>query len=66
MLMFGDAMSIFARSTWAPSGKLAGAHPPEEIEVLVDGPESGTGCRVPGSVSVPRFCRISSLDWLST
>ena len=34
--MFGDRMSIFARSTWAPSGKFAGAHAAEQVEVLVD------------------------------
>ena len=36
MLKFGDAMSIFARSTCAPSGNSPRAHPREQIEVLVD------------------------------
>ena len=35
-LMLPDAMSILARSTRAPIGKLSGAHAPEEIEVLFD------------------------------
>ena len=34
--MFGDAMSIFARSTLRAVGELAGPHAREEIEVLVD------------------------------
>ena len=36
MLMFGDAMSIFARSTCAAVGELARAHAAEEVEVLAD------------------------------
>ena len=38
MLMFGDAMSILARSTCDPSGNSPGPHPAEEIEVLLDRP----------------------------
>ena len=37
MLMFGDAMSIFARSVRAPSGNSPLLHPLEQIEILGDG-----------------------------
>ena len=36
--MFSCCMSILARSTRAAVGELAGAHPPEQVEVLVDRP----------------------------
>ena len=45
--MFGDAMSIFARSTSAPSGKLAGAHAPKQREVF-GGRALAIGLVVPG------------------
>ena len=35
--MLGEAMSIFARSTRVAVGELAGAHPLEQVEVLLDG-----------------------------
>ena len=41
-------------------GELAGAHAAEQVEVLVDARGRGTASCVPGSVSVPRYSRISS------
>ena len=66
MLMFGDAMSIFARSTCAPSANSPARMRAEQVQVLVDRPRRGTGCPAPGSVSVPRCARISSAVRLST
>ena len=37
-------------------GELAGAHPAEQVEVLLGGARSRYGLFVPGSVSVPRYC----------
>jgi hypothetical protein len=45
--------------------ELAGAHAAEQIEVLLDAAVAERAVR-PGSVSVPRFARISSGDWSST
>ncbi len=46
--MFSCCMSILARSTSVAVGELAGAHPPEQVEVLVDACESRYGDSTPG------------------
>ncbi len=63
--MFGDAMSIFARSTCAPSGK-SPARIMWNSARFSSGGRSRNGESRPGSTSVPRIARISSADWLST
>ena len=40
-------------------GKFAGAHPLEQVEILLD-ERSRYGLSLPGSVNVPRYSRISS------
>ena len=46
--------------------ELAGAHPPEEIEVLVDGCDCGTGSRARARSACRGSSRISSAVRLST
>ena len=60
MLMFGDAMSIFARSTCAPSGNSPARMRANRSRFSATGRGRGTGCPCPAAVSVPRYSRISS------
>ena len=65
MLKFGDAMSIFARS----SARRRGTRPPSCAEQSRGSPpteRSRYGLFLPGSVSVPRYSRISSAVRSST
>ena len=57
--MLGDAMSILARSTHAPSANSPAfmARSRRRFSVML---RSRYGLGVPGSVSVPRVARISS------
>ena len=57
--MFGDAMSIFARSTCEPSGN-SPARMRSNSRGSRPSADRGTGSSVPGCVSVPRYSRISS------
>ena len=59
MFMFGDAMSIFARSTCAPSGNSPARMRANRSRFSSTG-RSRYGLSRPGSVSVPRYSRISS------
>ena len=65
MLKFGDAMSIFARSTCAPSGNSPTVIRANRSRLSSIG-RSRYGLFFPGSVNVPRYSRISSAVRLST
>ena len=61
MLMLGDAMSILARSTCAPSGNSPAPHALEQVQVLLDRRGSRYGLFSPGSRAACRgTARISS------
>jgi hypothetical protein len=64
-LMFGEAMSTFARRTRAPF-----ANSPARMRAkrsrLSSTDRERNGESEPGAVSVPRVSRISSADWSST
>ena len=55
-LMLGEAMSIFARSTCAPSVCLPSRISRSSSRLVARRRGRGRGSRVPGSVSVPRVC----------
>ena len=65
MVMFGDRMSMFARSTWAPSGK-SPARMRRNSSRFSSALRVRYGESLPGSVSVPRCSRISSAESEST
>ena len=65
-LMFGDAMSIFARSTRAPFGNSPARMRANRSQVLRRPAGRATASCGPAAVSVPRVSRISSADWSST
>jgi len=64
-LMFGAAMSIFARNTQLPSSSSPRRMDSNNFRFSA-GERSRYGLFLPGSVSVPRFLRISSALWWST
>ena len=65
MFRLGDAMSMRARSTCAPSGNSPARMRRNRSRLSAAG-RSRYGLGRPGSVSVPRYVRISSADRLST
>ncbi len=65
MLMFGEAMSIFARSTRVPSGNSPARMRSNRSRLSSTG-RSRHGLFIPGSVKVPRYARISSAVRSST
>ena len=65
MLTFGLAMSIFSRSTCAPSGN-SPAFIRRNRSRFSATLRSRHGLAAPGCVSVPRVALSSAADWLST
>ncbi len=63
--MFGEDMSIFARSTYAPSGNSPARMRRKRSRLSAAG-RSRYGLLRPGAVNVPRYSRISSADSEST